>query len=189
MGIRIAAFAAACIALAAATCGPVAAAQNQPPPFSFAPRPVGPPVGRPYFVDFRAGSESITGHSYIVFGRLSANGRIVSIQNADILPVNESTAVVGTLVPVRALVQVRDGDSKRNATINYRRYLSAADFSKLQAAIRHERSIDRQWSLLLFNCNDFAGNIAEALGLWRPSGLMLPNTFVASLRLLNGRDD
>jgi hypothetical protein len=189
MGIRIAAIAAACIALAAATCGPVAAAQNQPRPFSFAPRPEGPPEGRPYFVDFRAGSESITGHSYIVFGRLSASGHIVSIQNADILPVNQNAAVVGTLAPIRAQVQVRDGDSKRTSTINYRRYLTAAEFAKMQAAIRHERSIDRQWSLLLFNCNDFAGNIAEALGLWRPSGLMLPNTFVASLRLLNGRGD
>jgi hypothetical protein len=59
----------------------------------------------------------------------------------------------------------------------------------MRAAIRHQRTIDRQWSLLLFNCNDFAGEIAEALGLRRPPGAMLPNMFVASLRLLNGRED
>lgn len=187
-GIRIAAIAAGCVALTIAACCP-AAAQNQPRPFSFAPQREGRPPGRPYFVDFRAGYASITGHTYIVFGRLSADGRIVSIQNADILPINQDAAVVGTLAPIRAQVQIRDGDSKRTATIDYRRYLNAAEFAKMQAAIRHERSLDRQWSLLLFNCNDFAGKIAETLGLRRPSGLMLPNMFVASLRLLNGRQD
>jgi hypothetical protein len=190
---KFAALAAACVALMVAACGPAAAAQNQPRLFSlapsFAPQREGPPPGRPYFVDFRAGYQSITGHTYIVFGRLSADGHVESIQNADILPINQDAAVVGTLVPIRAQVQVRDGDSKRDVTIDYRRYLSAAEFSRMRAAIRHQRTIDRQWSLLLFNCNDFAGEIAEALGLRRPPGAMLPNMFVASLRLLNGRED
>jgi hypothetical protein len=173
----------------AIACGPAAAAQIQPRLFSFSAPTETPPAGRPYFVDFRAGAESITGHTYIVFGRLGASGGIVSIENADILPVNQNNTVFGSLVPIRAQVQVRNGDSKRSAVITYRHYLSAAEFARLQMAVRHERAVDRQWSLLLFNCNDFAGKIAEALGLRRPSGLMLPNMFVASLRLLNGRDN
>lgn len=144
---------------------------------------------RPYFVDFRARAGSITGHTFIVFGRLSRDGRLVSIRNADVYPVDpQAGSVVGTFAPVRGTVRVRDGDSKRVASINYRRYLTAVEFARLQAAIRHEQRVDRQWSLLLFNCNDFAINIARALGLRPPPSLLLPATFVATMRLLNGRE-
>ena len=183
MKIRLSAIAACCLALTATVADVAGAA-----PFSFSWRQEIVPSDRPYFVDFRARAGSITGHTFIVFGRLSKDGRLISIQNADVYPVDhEVGAVVGTIAPVRGEVRLREGDSKRITSINYRRYLTAAEFARLQAAVRHERMVDRQWSLLLFNCNDFAINIARALGLRTPPSLMLPATFVATLRLINGR--
>ena len=144
--------------------------------------------GRSYFVDFRARAGSLTGHTFIVFGRLGAGARPISIQHADVYPVDGNAgSFVGTFAPVRGHVRVRDGDSRRVVSISYRRYLTAAEYSRLLAAIRHEWAVNRQWSLLLFNCNDFAINIARALALRTPSSLLMPTTFVATLRLLNGR--
>lgn len=176
---------AACIALTGTLWVSAAAAQKAAPS-SFG-TDDGVPAGRPYFVDFRADAASLTGHTYIVFGHLNARGQVLAIQNADVYPEDENAAVVGTLAPIRGEVRVFDGDSKRAATISYRRYLTAVEYARLLAAIRHERVTERQWSLLLFNCNDFARNIAGSLGLQKAPSLLLPATFVAVLRVLNWR--
>jgi hypothetical protein len=147
-------------------------------------------IGRPYFVDFRAGLESITGHSYIVFGRVDARGRVISIQHAEIYPKDDDAGLfVGIFVPVRASVRVKDGDSTQETVVNYRRYLTAAEYGRMMQAIRKERRHDVIWSVWLFNCNDFTSNIAEALGLRTPSSLLLPHAYISALRLLNGRQD
>ena len=180
MGPRLSAIAACCLALTLVAGDAASAA-----PFSFW-RQTGVPSGRTYFVDFRARNGSLTGHSFIVFGRLTPDGRLVSIQNADVYPVDPNAgSVVGAFAPVRGEVRVREGDSKRHAFISYRRYLTAEEYARLLTAIRHERAVERQWSLLLFNCNDFVINIARALGLRTPPSLLLPTTFVATMRVLN----
>ena len=176
---RLSAIVACCLALALVA-GDAAAA-----PSSFW-RQSGVPSGRTYFVDFRARGGSLTGHTFIVFGRLTPDGRLLNLQHADVYPVDPNAgSVVGAFAPVRGEVRILDGDSKRNAYMTYRRYLTAEEFTRLLAAIRHERVVDRQWSLLLFNCNDFAINIARALGLRTPPSLQLPATFVATMRVLN----
>jgi len=154
-------------------------------PFSFW-RKNGVPSGRNYFVDFRARGGSLTGHTYIVYGRLASDGRLLNIQHADVYPVDPNAgSVVGTFAPVRGEVRILPGDSKRRSYMNYRRYLTDAEYRRLLAAIHHEREVDRQWSLLLFNCNDFAINIGRALGLRMPTSLQFPATFVAAMRVLN----
>jgi hypothetical protein len=141
-----------------------------------------PPAGYRYFVDFRAGLDSVTGHTYIVYGQFDGAGRVVAIQHADIFPEDENIGlVVGLFVPVRADVRVINGDS--------RRVLTEVQFKRMTAAVRRERRIDRRWNVLLFNCNDFAVKIAEVLGLRTPSTLLVPNMFVAGMRALNGRQD
>ena len=177
---RLFAIAACCLALALVAGDAASAA-----PFSLW-RKTGVPPGRSYFVDFRARNGSLTGHTFIVFGRLTPDGRLINIQNADVYPLDpEAGSIVGAFAPVRGEVRVREGDSKRPAFITYRRYLTAEEFARLLAAVRHERAVERQWSLLLFNCNDFVINIAHALGLRTPPSLLLPTTFVATMRVLN----
>ena len=146
-------------------------------------------AGRPYYVDFRAAhGSSITGHTWITFGRVDPSGRVLSAQNAELYPVEpELGSYVGALAPVRGHVRVQPGEGRQLPVVRYRRFLSAGDYTRLQAAIAREQRTNHQWSLWLFNCNDFAISIADALNLRKPPALMLPQTWVATLRLLNGR--
>lgn len=149
---------------------------------------VATPAGHSYFVDFRANLDSITGHSYVVFGRLDGNGRILWIQHADLFPEDEHIGLlVGLFLPVRADVRVGNGDNRGEAVISYRRYLTTDQFVRMTSAIRRERRLGHRWNVLLFNCNDFTGEIAETIGLRTPSTLLLPHAYVAALRLLNRR--
>ena len=147
-------------------------------------------AGRPYFIDFRAGMDSITGHSYVVFGRVNERGQVLSMRHAEIWPDSGDAGLfVGIFVPVRARVRLVDGDSKQEAVISYRRYLTEAEYATVMRAIAQERRQDLFWSVWLFNCNHFTSNVAEALGLRTPSSLLVPHFYVSTLRLLNGRQD
>jgi hypothetical protein len=147
-------------------------------------------AGRPYFIDFRAGMESITGHSFVVVGRVDPRGRVLFMKHAEIWPESGDAGLfVGIFVPVRAQVRLVDGDSKQHAVVSYRRYLTEAEFAVVMRTIQKERRQDLFWSVWLFNCNHFTSNVAEALGLRTPSGLLMPHAYVSALRLLNGRQD
>ncbi len=149
-----------------------------------------PPAGYSYFVDFRSGLDSITGHTYVVYGRIDARGRPHALHNADFFPEDENMGlIVGLLLPVRAGVRVSDGDSAREHVINYRRYLTAGQFAQVIGVVRQERIAARRWNLLLFNCNEFVHDIAQTIGLHTPSTLLLPHAYVAALRVLNGRQN
>lgn len=146
------------------------------------------PESRPYYVDFRAGHQSLTGHTWITFGRVDPSGRILSPQSADLYPVEpELGSYVGALAPVRGHIRIRPGEGRQPAVVSYRRYLSASDYQRMQAVIAREQRVQHQWSLLLLNCNDFAIAIAGTIGLRTPPAVMLPQTWVTTLRLLNGR--
>lgn len=150
------------------------------------------PAGRPYYVEFRAGHEAIvftlTGHSWITFGRVDPSGRALTTQRADLYPVEPQLgSIVGAVVPVRGHVRVRPGEGNRRPVATYRRYLSAGEYGRLQAALAHEQRSQRQWSLLWVNCNEFASTMAHTLGLRTPPTILLPQIWVSTLRLLNGR--
>lgn len=147
-------------------------------------------TGRPWFIDFRAGLASVTGHSYVVFGRVNERGQVLSMRHAEIWPNSGDPGLfAGIFVPVRARVRIADGDSEQTAVISYRRYVTEAEFAKVMRAIEKERRQDLYWSVWLFNCNHFTSNVAEALGLRTPNDLLLPHAYVSGLRLLNGRQD
>ena len=147
-------------------------------------------TGRPWFVDFRAGLASVTGHSYVVFGCVSERGQVMSMRHAEIWPDSGDPGLfVGIFVPVRARVRIADGDSKQNAVISYRRYLTEAEHAKVMRAIEQERRQDLYWNVWLFNCNHFTSNVAEALGLRTLNSLLVPHAYISTLRLLNGRQD
>ena len=69
----------------------------------------------------------------------------------------------------------------------YRRELSAAEFERVGRAVRMLKANEHRWHLIFYNCNDFAIEIAEALGLWRPPSLLPPSVWVGMLRTLNER--
>jgi len=142
---------------------------------------------KPYFVDFRSRAGYFFGHTFIVYGRLDAGGRPHDIRYAGIYPRDDELGlVVGMVIPVPASVRGVEDDYKEPATNVYRRRLTAAQYVRLNATVHHVTQSERHWNLLTYNCNDFATDIAHALGLRTPSSMLLPVHFIAELRALNG---
>jgi hypothetical protein len=126
-------------------------------------------TGRPYFVDFRGRAGYFFGHTFIVYGRLDAEGRAREVRYAGIYPTDDELGlIVGMVVPVPASVRGVDGDIKEPATNVYRRRLTASQYARLEAAIDRVARSERHWNLLTYNCNDFAINIAGALNMHTP---------------------
>jgi hypothetical protein len=57
------------------------------------------------------------------------------------------------------------------------------------SALRFRRvgATEHQWHLLFYNCNNFAIEVVQWLGLRAPSAMLLPRAFIDELRDLNGR--
>lgn len=143
-------------------------------------------AGSGYFIDFRARQGALLGHNFIVYGRITPEGRLFDVKYAGNYPVSGKTGLVmGAIVPVRTEIGAVKGDFTDPATIVFRRRISATDFVRLNSAIRHIRKTEQYWHLLFFNCNDFVVAIVRSLGMRSPPPWLLPHAFVAALRALN----
>jgi hypothetical protein len=136
-----------------------------------------------YFIEFRARPSTFVGHTYVVYGRADAAGRILDQRYAGLIPDNRDWK--GLFLPIPASVREDKDDARLKPDNTYRRELSAAEYARLSRAVRFLRNNEREWHLIFQNCNDFAIVLAEALGLRRPPSLMLPSLWVSTLRALN----
>jgi hypothetical protein len=143
------------------------------------------PAGERYFIDFRARPSTFIGHTFILYGRVDAQGRVLEHHVAGLIP--ETDGWRGLIVPIHASVRKYKDDTRRLPTVIYRRPLNAIEYRRVQRAVRHMRAVAHQWHAIFFNCNDFAIEIAETLGMVRPPSLLPPSVWVAGLRALNGR--
>jgi hypothetical protein len=141
--------------------------------------------GDRYFIDFRARRSSYIGHTYIVYFRVDASGRVIEKHHAGLIP--EEDVWEGMIAPIRATIRRYKDDTRLPPTAIYRRQLTAAEFHRVGRAIRFLKARQRRWHAVFFNCNDFGIEIAEALGLRRPPSLLPPSMWVGTLRLLNDR--
>ena len=140
-----------------------------------------------HFVDFRARPGALWGHTFIVYGRIDANGRAHEVGRAGLYPDDDHAGLIaGTLVPVNARVQAVPGDFSERPSAIYRRHLSDADYARLQAKLARMRGDERAWHLMLFNCNHFGIAIARELGLAAPPAVLVPNAWVRALAAMNG---
>lgn len=141
------------------------------------------------FVDFHARpGPDLVGHSFIVYGRLDAYGRAVEADVAG-LYTKEQFYPIGLFIPLRGFVGAEKEDWTVKSAVVYRRYLTLRQLSELKAAIWRVRASKPAWHLLFLNCNDFVGEMANAIGLRRPPSLILPVIYVSMLRAMNGPDD
>ncbi len=136
-----------------------------------------------HFVEFRSRPGDKVGHTYIVYGRIDAAGRLRDVRYAGLYPRSDKAVLMAPRATIRG--GVRD-DFRLPPDAVYRRHVTAQEFERVRAKIRQIRKRESHWNLLFFNCNDFAIEIAETLGLWRPPGWLLPRDFVGVLRAMNG---
>ena len=138
-----------------------------------------------YFIEFRSRPSTYIGHTYIVYGRTDATGRILDVRYAGFIPGVD--AWKGLIVPVAGSVQKYEDDVLLKPDTIYGRSLTAAEYAVVARAVRMAQKTQRQWHVIFQNCNDFAIVIAEALNMRRPPSLMPPSVWVATLRMLNER--
>ena len=142
-----------------------------------------PPHGSGYFIEFRARPSTYIGHTYIVYGRVNAEGQMVEMHLAGLIP--ETDAWKGLILPVQATVRRYIDDTRLTPTAIYRRQLTAAEYRRVVRTVDYLHATEHRWHAIFQNCNDFGIQIAEALGLWRPPSLLPPSAWVAGLRALN----
>lgn len=141
---------------------------------------------RPFYVEFRSVEIGVYGHSYIVYGRLNGDGRVLTAQYADFHPKGGDLGmVVGHFLPVGGDLAPEKETLSLPIVARYRRSLNGAEYRNLMAALARVRANPHLWSALANNCNSFVGEMAQAVGLRAPPSLMFANQFVSALRTLN----
>jgi hypothetical protein len=146
----------------------------------------GKATGR-YYVDFRVGLIGTYGHSYVAYGRLNAQGKPADAHYADLHPMgNYLVMAVGHVLPVPANTDWDPGVLELPVTSSYFRVINAADYARLQAALRKARAEKQPyWNALTNNCNHFIAKLARAIGLRTPTDLLISYAFIPALRDLN----
>lgn len=174
-------------------------ASDKPKPASEAKEPIKEPVsakgcagasggGKPYFVEFRSRTAASYGHTFVFYGRLGGGSKFASFQVAGLHPAGDAAAyVTGHIVPVPAETGVSYGDlDEQYLTARWCVPITEAEYGKVVAAVKKLQATKKTWHALGYNCNAFAGEIAEAIGLKIPSGhLVYPEVYINSLRELN----
>ena len=145
--------------------------------------------GKPYFVEFRSRTAASYGHTFVFYGRLGGGNRFGGFQVAGLHPAGDSAAtyMAGHVVPVAAETGVSDGDlDEQYLTARWCVPLNESEFAKVSAAVKRLQATKKTWHALGYNCNAFAGEVAQAIGLKIPSGhLVYPEVYINSLRELN----
>ena len=146
---------------------------------------VEPVAAGSYFIDFRARPSGYIGHTFIVYGRLDSGGRVAELHYAGLIP--EHNALEGLFVPIQATVRKYRDDTRFVPTTIYRRQLNALEYQRVTNTVRRMKATEHHWHAVFQNCNSFAIDVADVLGLARPPSLLPPSVWVGMLQRLNER--
>lgn len=142
-----------------------------------------------YFIEFRSRYAYTYGHSYVVFGKLDARGKMIKPEVAGLAPKSDDPSIymAGHMVPVEASTGWTDGDLEPEYMSAYWRImLSEPEYRKVVADIRKLQANSPLWHASLYNCNAFIGDIARSMGYRTPFHWLLPRDYVTKLRKMNG---
>lgn len=141
-----------------------------------------------YFIDFRSRRGYLFGHTFVVLGRIDAQGGVVAHEYAGIYPLDgQRGLMLGSIVPVRASVRAVEEDFAEPPSDVYRLPLDAAEYRRAKRVLSSLKATTRRWHLLFANCNDFAIAVAKGLGIRTPQSWLLPKLFVSTMRTMNSR--
>lgn len=141
-----------------------------------------------YFVDFRARGGGLLGHTFIVYGRVDAQGRVIEQRHAGLYP--DDAYAASPLLPVAVVpgyVSFKREDPSKPQVAVYRRMLSGNEYAQLRSTLQRLQASRPRWHMVFYNCNDFAAQVARDLGMWAPMSWSLPGNFVEHLQAMNGR--
>jgi hypothetical protein len=133
-------------------------------------RPAAQPARR-YFIELRARAALTYGHTFAVYGRVDARGKIIASKVIGLHPFSEDSLpwMIGHLIPVPAETGASDGDTEDAYVIaRFRILLNEAEYQKLMAFLKHHAENSPSWHAAIYNCNAFIGDVARFMGLHVP---------------------
>ena len=153
--------------------------------------------GRPYFIEFRARNAASYGHTFVLYGQVGTKGKIEKGIIAGFHPAGDTPDcencsalpwMIGHFLPVPAETGASDGDNEPELylTARYRILLTAPEYKIVEAYIKQKQAKAGQWHALFNNCNQFAADIAEYIGLKVPSTWNPSRIFVNEMEEMNG---
>ena len=146
-----------------------------------------PPGRADYFIDFRARSSGMIGHTYLIYGRIDSSGRMSDLHHAGFYPRGEyHESPVLAVALVSGYITLKAENPRELPTIIYRRRLTAEQYALVHATVHYLKRSQPLWHLAMNNCNDFAAGVAHSIGLVTPPALMTPYMFVRTMRAING---
>ena len=148
-----------------------------------------PPADR-YFIEFRSRTAVSYGHTFVVHGLVNGSNNILPSQVAGLHPAGNSSAVyiLGHVLPVPAETGASYGDTdEQYLTARYRIEMGQARYLRVAAFIKQWQAKNTIWTATKYNCNWFAGEIAQFMGLRTPNPLEYPEDYINQLRSLNSR--
>ena len=142
--------------------------------------------GGHYVVEFHARPGGVFGHTFVVYGRVDAGGHLRHARDVGFYPDGVlSQTVLLAVLAAPASVGAERSDKTNRPDIVYRREISARTYARFASEIRTLKRKRPLWQLVLYNCNSFAGEVAQWMGMRVPSTLQLPKDFVRGLYVLN----
>jgi hypothetical protein len=141
-----------------------------------------------HFIEFRSRYALTYGHTYVVFGRVDANGNMIDPEVAGLAPASPDAApyVMGHFIPVPATTGETDGDlEEQYRSASWRVMLTDDEYSGVVAFIREQQANSHFWQASVDNCNNWVGEIARHMGYKTPSIWLRPQQFITELREMN----
>jgi hypothetical protein len=146
--------------------------------------------GDPAYMEFRlrAALSVPSGHLYVVFGRLDAQGNPVTRQYMGLFPNGGPVGLyAGAVVPMPAQLEPDFNDCVFRAAAAYRVSLTEEQYQRLLAKARSYLANPPKWSMFGFNCNNFAASLGTVAGLREPANPGQPSfTYIYAYIKANG---
>jgi hypothetical protein len=134
--------------------------------------------GDPAYIEFRTRilPGSLAGHMYIVFGELDAKANPVSRFQTGLMPVGSIAGFYGgSITPLPAKTRPQYLDCAGGTLGAWRVSVSAAQYKAIVHKARASLARPPLWSMFGHNCNHFAAEFGDILGLKRPKNSALPS--------------
>lgn len=134
--------------------------------------------GDPAYIEFRQRlSPGIpSGHLYVVFGRLDAQGKPVTRQYNGLFPKGSLIGLYGgALIPMPSELTPSYADCHFATGAAYRVSLSESQYQQLLSKVRANLAHPPLWTMFGFNCNNYAASLGSVAGLVEPANRALPS--------------
>jgi hypothetical protein len=140
-----------------------------------------------YYFEFRSRQAWDYGHTFVVFGRVGERPGKNNVAGLSPKGDDPQMWLMGHYVPVPSDTGWTDGDLEdQYITARYRVLVSKEQYDRTVAYIRQLQAKSTTWSVELYNCNAFVGDIANFMGLKAPSSTWIyPKVFVSNMRKIN----